>query len=132
MRIYFDENFSHRIAKGMREFQEARRSENIDVIWCPDEFGRGAADEDWIPKVATKQGVILTQDINIHRTKAQWSLCQSNKVGVFFFRAPRDGWNHWAIVKEVVNRWEEIKRLSSTRRPFGWVIENRRTKLRKL
>ena len=133
MRIYFDENFSPRIAAGMREFQAGRRSEGTEVIWCPDEFSRGAADEDWIPKVASKQGVILTQDINIHRTKAQWELCQENKVGVFFFKSPRDGWSHWVIVREVVNRWEEIKRLaSSSRRPFGWVVELRRKQMRKL
>ncbi len=133
MRIYFDENFSRRIASGMREFQAARRSEGIDVIWCPDEFGQGAADEDWIPKVASKQGIILTQDLNIHRTRAQWDLCQNNKVGVFFFKPPRDGWGHWVIVREVVNRWEEIKHLaSSLKRPFGWVVEVRRTKMRRL
>lgn len=71
MRIYFDENFSHRIASGMREFQSGRRSEGIEVIWCPDEFGRGATDEDWIPRVASKKGVIITQDLNINRVKAQ-------------------------------------------------------------
>jgi hypothetical protein len=133
MRIYFDENFSHRIAAGMREFQAARSSEGIEVISCPEEFGRGAADEDWIPKVASKRGIILTQDLNIHRTKAQWELCQRNKVGVFFFKPPRGGWDHWIIVREVVNRWEEIKRLTtSDKRPFGWVVESRRKQLRRL
>ena len=42
-----------------------------------------------IPKVASKHGVVLTQDRNIHRTRAQWELCQQNKLGVFFFRAPK-------------------------------------------
>lgn len=133
MRIYFDENFSHRIAAGMREFQAARRTDAVEVIWNPDEFGRGAADEDWIPKVASKQGIILTQDLYIHRTKAQWELCQRNKVGVFFFKPPRGGWDHWIIVREVVNRWEEIKRLAmSSKRPFGWVVESKRKQLRRL
>jgi len=133
MRIYFDENFSHRIAAGMREFQDARRSEGVEVIWCPNEFERGAADEDWIPKVASKQRVILTQDLNIHRTKAQWELCQQNKVGVSFFKPPRGGWTHWVIVREVVNRWEEIKRLAITnKRPFGWVAETRKSQMRRL
>lgn len=133
MRIYFDENFSHRIAAGMREFQAPRRSEGVEVIWSPDEFGRGSKDEDWIPKVASKQGIILTQDLYIHRTKAQWELCQRNKVGVFFFKPPRGGWDHWIIVREVVNRWEEIKRFATSgRRPFGWVVESRRKQLRKL
>jgi hypothetical protein len=133
MRIYFDENFSHRIAAGMREFQAARRSENVEVVWCPDEFGRGAKDEDWIPKVASKQGVILTQDLNIHRMQALWELCQRNKVGLFFFKPPRGGWGHWIIVREVVNRWDEIKRLATNgKRPFGWVVESRRKQMRRL
>ena len=44
MRFYFDEDFSHRIASGMREFQSARPSEGVTVVWCPDEFGLGATD----------------------------------------------------------------------------------------
>lgn len=127
MRIYFDENFSHRIASGMREFQDAKPSEGVTIIWCPDEFGKGAADEDWIPKIASKHGVVLTQDQNIHRTRAQWELCQQNKLGIIFFKPPKSGWGHWTIVREVVNRWEEIKRIASTKkRPFGFVFEYRK------
>jgi hypothetical protein len=133
MRIYFDENFSLRIASGMREFQSGNRSEEIEVIWCPDEFGRGAQDEDWIPKVASKKGVIITQDMNINRVRAQWDLCQENKVGLFFFKPPKAGWNYWIIVKEVVNRWEEIKRTArSSKRPFGYVIEVRKNSMSRL
>lgn len=133
MRIYFDENFSHRIASGMSEFQKARPSENVSVIWCPVEFERGAADEEWIPQVASKHGVVLTQDLNIHRTRAQWDLCQQNKIGVFFFKPPRAGWDHWVIVREVVNRWEEIKRIASEqKRPFGFIVEPRGKKMSRL
>jgi hypothetical protein len=42
--------------------------------------------------VASKHGVVLTQDLNIHRTRAQWDLCRMNKIGVFFFKPPRAGW----------------------------------------
>ena len=133
MRIYFDENFSHRIASGMGEFQKARPSENVSVIWCPDEFERGADDEEWIPQVASKHGVVLTQDLNIHRTRAQWDLCQQNKIGVFFFKPPRAGCYHWVIVREVVNRWEEIKRIASEqKRPFGFIAEQRSKKISRL
>jgi len=132
MRIYFDENFSHRIAYGMREFQAARPSEDVTVIWNPDEFGKGATDEEWIPKVASKRGIILTQDLNIHRTKAQWELCLRNKIGVFFFKPPKRGWNHWLIVREIVNRWEEIQSLSQQKRPFGWIIEHKKAKMKPL
>ena len=117
----------------MREFQDARPSEGVTVISCPLEFKRGAADEDWIPQVASKHGVVLTQDLNIHRTRAQWELCQQNKIGVFFFKSPRAGWNHWVIVREIVNRWEEIKRIAATqRKPFGYVVEYRKRQMAKL
>ncbi|TAE92128.1 MAG: hypothetical protein EAZ81_03680 [Verrucomicrobia bacterium] len=121
MRIYFDENFSHRIVSGMSEFQKAKPSEGISVIWTPDEFGKGAKDEEW--------SIVLTQDINIHRTRAQWEMCQQNKIGIFFFKPPRAGWSHWVIVREVVNRWEEIKLLAKQKRPFGFVIEQRKKKI---
>lgn len=129
MRIYFDENFSHRIVSGMSEFQKAKPSEGISVIWTPDEFGKGAKDEEWIPLVASKHGIVLTQDINIHRTRAQWEMCQQNKIGIFFFKPPKAGWSHWVIVREVVNRWEEIKLLAKQKRPFGFVIEQRKKKI---
>ena len=133
MRIYFDENFSHRIASGMGEFQKARPTEAVTVIWCPDEFERGAADEEWIPRVASKHGVVLTQDLNIHRTRAQWELCQLNKIGIIFFKPPKAGWDHWVIVREVVNRWEEIKRIGATqKRPFGFVIKHRKKQASRL
>lgn len=129
MRIYFDENFSRRIASGMREFQDARPNEDTSVIWTPDEFGKGAQDEDWIPLVASKHGVVLTQDLNIHRTRAQWELCRQSKIGIFFFKPPKAGWDHWVIVREVVKRWEEIKQLAKQKRPFGYVIEQRKKKI---
>lgn len=129
MRIYFDENFSHRIASGMREFQDAKPSEGISVIWAPDEFGKGAKDEEWIPLVASKHGIVLTQDINIHRTRAQSDLCRQNKIGIFFFKAPKQGWSHWVIVREVVSRWEEIKLLAKQQRPFGFMIDPRKKKI---
>lgn len=133
MRIYFDENFSHRIASGMREFQSAKPSEGVTIVWSPEEFGKGAADEDWIPKIASKHGVVLTQDQNIHRTRAQWELCQHNKLGIFFFKPPKSGWGHRTIVREVVNRWEEVKRIATTqKRPFGLVAEHRRNRMASL
>ena len=59
------------------------------VASVKDEFGRGAVDEVWIPGVASQHGVALTQDLNIHRVRAQWELCKANKIGIFFFKPPR-------------------------------------------
>lgn len=74
MRIYFDENFSPSLVGGIREFQNGRKSEDIEVYSVEAEFGRGAPDEVWIPGIARRHGVAITQDLNIHRTRAQWEL----------------------------------------------------------
>lgn len=89
MRIYFDENFSPHLVAGMQAIQNGRRSEEVIVESVDKEFGRGAKDEDWIPSIATRHGVALTQDLNIHRLRAQWELCTANKIGIFFFKPPK-------------------------------------------
>lgn len=131
MRIYFDENFSPHLVAGMRAFQEARRSEDVAVCSVEDEFGRGAHDEVWIPGIAQRHGVALTQDLNIHRSRAQRELCEANKIGVFFFKPPARArtWTYWDIVQLVVRHWPEIKRLSAEeRRPFSFVVEMHKSK----
>lgn len=131
MRIYFDENFSPSLVAGIRELQNGRRSEDVTVCSIEEEFGRGAEDEIWIPGIARRHGVAITQDLNIHRTRAQWELCRSNKVGVFFFKPPRKtkAWSYWDIAQLVVRHWPEIKELAAERRrPFGFVVEMTRSK----
>ena len=85
----------------------------VSVCSGKGELGPSADDEVWIPSAASRHGVVITQDVNIHRTRAQWERCQANKIGVFFFRPPKKaGWSYWQIVQLVVRHWPEIKRLS--------------------
>ncbi len=132
MRIYFDENFSPHLVAGMQAIQDGRRSEGVIVESVEKEFGRGAKDEDWIPAVASRHGITLTQDLNIHRLRAQWELCRANKIGVFFFKPPKKAkaWGYWDIAQLVVRHWAQIKFEATNReRPFGFVIEMNKSKL---
>jgi hypothetical protein len=54
MRIYVNENFSPHLVAGIRAIQSGVRSEDVVVASVEDEFGRGAADEVWIPGVASR------------------------------------------------------------------------------
>jgi hypothetical protein len=133
MRIFFDENFSPHLVAGLRALQNGMPGEGVEVCSVVEEFGRGALDEDWIPKVGAQGGVAITQDCNIHRTRAQWAICQGNQIGVFFFKPPKkQGWNYWMIVQVVIRHWEEIKRLATNKKPFGFVIEPHMNKLKSL
>jgi hypothetical protein len=133
MRIYFDENFSPALIDGLKRIQEGKRSDDITVCSIIEEFGRGAPDEAWIPGVATRHGIVVTQDLNINRTRAQWELCRSNKIGVVFIRPPKKGWSYWQIVQLIVKFWPQICELSrTTARPFGLCLDHDGTKIKTL
>src|SRR5690242_16473537 len=112
MRVYFDENFSPSLVAGMQKIQDGRKSEGFSVHSVKDEFGKGAPDEEWIPKIASEHGCVITQDLNINRTRAQWDLCRQNKIGIFFFKPPRSGWSYWTIVELIVTSWSRIKAIA--------------------
>jgi hypothetical protein len=131
MRIYFDENFSPALIDGLRRIQEGRRSDDITVCSVIEEFKRGVPDETWIPGVASRHGVVITQDININRTRAQWELCRINKIGVFFVRPPKKGWSYWEIVQLIIRLWPHISELArETAKPFGFSIQHDSTKIK--
>ena len=135
MRIYFDENFSPHLVEGIRSFQNGRRSEAVSVLSVEEEFGRGCPDEEWIPGIAAKHGVVITQDTNVHRTRAQWDLCRANKIGMFFIKPPKNkaAWGYWPIIQLTVRLWPEIKRAAEElRRPFGMQIDGRTGKMSRL
>ena len=127
MKIFFDENFSPHLAEGLAAFQEGRKREEIEVLHCKEKFGRGAKDEDWLPQAARMHGVVITQDLNIHRTRSQWEICEQYKIGIFFFRPPKKSpYTYWEWIREVVKHWEAIKALGkSTPRPFAFEITPR-------
>jgi predicted nuclease of predicted toxin-antitoxin system len=119
MKIYFDENFSPRLVEGLRAFQKGTPNEGVEVLSIAETFGRGTADEEWIPKVAQQHAVVITQDLNIHRRNHQWALCQQYKIGIIFFQPPKKGWSYWAIIQLAVKLWKEVTKLSiESPRPF--------------
>jgi hypothetical protein len=98
-----------------------------------EEFKRGVPDETWIPGVASRHGVVITQDININRTRAQWELCRVNKIGVFFVRPPKKGWSYWEIVQLIIRLWPHISELArETAKPFGFSIQHDATKIKSI
>jgi hypothetical protein len=59
--------------------------------------------------------------------------CQANKIGVFFFRPPKNGWSYWSLIQLMVRMWPEITRLArETKRPFGYVVEGSRGRIQAL
>ena len=126
MKIYFDENTFPHLARGLNAIQEPlnkKDGENIEIVYLPDEFGKGVKDEEWIPVLGKIGAVIITHDLNINRTRSQRELYRQHGLGVFFFTPPsKHGFGYWDFVQQVIKRWEEIRQLSSSksRRPFAY------------
>ena len=131
MRLYFDENFAPKLAHGFREFQAGRPSEEFEVFHLADEFARGTPDEEWLPAVASRHGCVLTQDLNISRTRLLWQLCQQNKIGIYFFRQPKSvKFGYWDWIAKILEVWPEIKSSAKiSTRPFAFFVEPHRKKL---
>lgn len=98
------------------------------------EFGKGAKDEDWIPRAGKLNSCVITQDYNIKRIRHQQALCEEYNLGMFYFRPPsKRGFTYWDMVKLLTRHWPEIIKVASKeKRPFSYRITSRSSSLERL
>lgn len=134
MNFFFDENITPQIARALAILQEPLQHEQIKVFNIRDEFGRGATDEEWIPEVGKQEGVVITQDLNIHRTRQQRELYRQFKIGVVFFKPPKKiGYGYWTMIEKIIEAWPDIKKTARReKKPFSYVIRPRSKRLEEL
>ncbi|MCX6148332.1 MAG: hypothetical protein NTW25_13945 [Candidatus Kapabacteria bacterium] len=126
MKIYFDENISPSLAKGLHHLVQPI-SDGIEVLSLKDVFGLGVADEDWIPQVGKEGGIVITQDYNIYKNVNQRELINQHGVGIFYIKPPsKTGYLYWEMVEFVIINWIKIiKLISNTEKPFAFVCKPR-------
>ena len=120
-KIFIDENLPPQLARGLHILQEPQNEKDaikIEVISIKDFFGQGAKDVDWIPQIGKMRGVVITQDYRIQSTRHERELYKDNHVGVLFFTPPsKTGFGYWEMVRQIVKRWDEIKRIVRKNKP---------------
>lgn len=120
-----DENLSEYVAQALNFLNKGYFRE-IQVFSTKEKFGKGEKDEIIIPGIGNDNGILITRDINIHRTRFQYELCQSHKLGVFFIKMPKGMDKHWEIVKILIDSWEEIiQKTEKEKKPFAYRIKKR-------
>ena len=126
MKIFFDENTPGQLAEALNTL-ENNSLEKLDILATKYVFGSGVADEELIPKIGEVQGFLITQDLNIHRTRHQKELYIKHGLGVIFIKPPsKKGFRYWEFVKLVINRWEEvIKIFKKEQKPFAFRCSSR-------
>jgi hypothetical protein len=120
--IYLDENLSEYVADALNSLNKGY-FKDIYVHSTKTKFGKGAADEIIIPSMGKSEGILITKDLNIQRTRLQFQLCQQYNLGAFFIKLPKGMDKHWEIVKLLVSSWEEIiDKINTEKRPFAYEI----------
>ena len=125
IRVLVDENLSEFLADGLNAIQKPLNN-GIELQSMAKIFGKGAADEVWIPSWGKKDGIVLTQDLNITRTRHQVELFQQNELAGFFLKVPGKS-SYWARVETLIKHWPEISKIILTKtRPYSYLITPRK------
>ena len=120
--VYMDENLSEYVADALNSLNKGY-FKNVIVYSTKTKFGKGEVDEVIIPAIGNASGILITRDLNIHKTRLQYQLCEAYKIGIFFLKMQKGMNKHWEIVKLLINSWEEIiDRIVKEKKPFGYEI----------
>jgi hypothetical protein len=124
--VYIDENFPTQLADGLNILVQ-HPYPGLQVLSIKNTFGQGVADENWIPQAGQQGAVVITQDLNINRTRSQRELFLKSGLGVFFFKPPsRNGFSYWEMLEQVLKRWKTIVELSEkSKKPFAFLCRVR-------
>ena len=120
--VFLDENLSEYVADALNSLNKGYFNDVI-VHSTKIKFGKGQPDEVIIPSIGSQNAILITKDLNIHKTRLQYQLCEHYKIGIFFLKMQKGLDKHWEIVKLLINSWEEIlKKMTKEKRPFGYEI----------
>jgi hypothetical protein len=115
IQVLVDENLSEHFADGLNAIQRPMDN-GIEVVSMAVTFGKVTKDEDWIPAWGQQNGVFLTNDLNITKTRQQAALLKQYDMGAFFLKPPKKI-SYWERVTIIMKHWPEIARIITTERP---------------
>jgi|SRR5690625_642419 len=134
MIIYMDENIPKHLAEGFHILQNPEGIKSgypLKVKYIPTDFGKGALDKDWIPKLGELKACVITRDLNINRRKHEIELYKKSEIGVFFLKgaSKKAGLSVWEMVKILSKHWNDIsKAVHENNRPFAYEVTYRKLK----
>lgn len=120
--IYLDENLSEYVAQALN-FLNRGYFKDVEVYSTKARFGKGIPDNELIPEIGNSNGVLITRDVNIQKTRLLYNLCHDFKLGIFFLKMPKNQDSHWALVKTLINNWDFIvEKCIKEKKPFAYLI----------
>lgn len=87
MKVYFDENFSHYVAKAFNLFE--CKLKQVEVIATEEVLYKGAPDEEVVKYVSQNNGILFTKDDDYVKAQLITELMKSHSIGLFYMKTPR-------------------------------------------
>lgn len=121
IQVLVDENLSEYLADGINSIQFPLDN-GIEVVSMHTTFGKGTKDDDWIPEWGKQDGIFLTQDINITRTRHLAELLKQHQLRAFFLSVPNKT-SYWDRVRVLIKHWPTIVEVIKTKRkPYNYLV----------
>lgn len=125
MFFLFDENVPYKFVQGLILIEESNHKSPIKVKLSHPRLinNEGASDEEQIHMAGKNDGAIISFDKDFKHIKSYYPLYKKHKVGIIFLKLSKEESNYWGIVKLVINKWEDLKRLlKDHERPFAYQV----------
>ena len=125
MFFLFDENVPYKFVKGLSLIEEANHKSKItaSIVHPRDVPNEGASDEEQIKYAGKHKGIIVSFDKDFKHMKSYYPLYREFNVGTVVLNLTKKESNYWGIVKAIINRWEDLKKILETaERPFIYEI----------
>ncbi|HEY6977037.1 MAG TPA: DUF5615 family PIN-like protein [Chitinophagaceae bacterium] len=125
MFFLFDENVPYKLVQGLILIEESNYKSPIKVKISHPKLmnSEGSSDEEQIEIAGKNDGVIITFDKDFKHIKSYYPLYKKHKVGVVFLKLSKEEANYWGIVKLLINKWEDLKKvLKEHERPFSYQL----------
>ncbi len=127
MKFFFDNNLSLNLARAMNLLEEGEGS----AIHLKDKFEGDAKDDVWLAYVGDNDFILITRDKKIRKRPAERMAYRRHNVGAFILTGRI--MTKWQGIKQLINSWEEIKRLNTiTNKPYAFQIPLRGKKIQPL
>lgn len=128
MRFLFDAQMPLRLAKGL-EMLDKDNLANIqtEILHADDVCGQGATDDEVINKAAEVGAIIVSEDDDFKRIKANKKLIQNLNVGYVLYKPPKKtGIRYWEKTVAFILAWEKLKeKILSIDTPFVLKIDRK-------
>ena len=107
MKVYFDENYSHYVAKAFNLFE--CKLKEVEVIATEDALYKSASDEEIVKHVSENNGILFTKDGDFVKAQLITELMKSYKIGLFYMKTPKKE-VYWNMILVLTKAYIEARK----------------------